>query len=73
MKNLTDTFGKKYNRTITCHFCFKIFEVDFQINSTFYGQISEIYDCSICCNPNKIDYEVWEGQIENLQVSDGNE
>ena len=39
----------------------------------FNGRNSEIYDCVVCCNPNKIDYEVYEGDVSNIVLSDGNE
>ena len=32
-----------------------------------------IEDCEICCNPNKIDTETYDGEIVSLIVSDGNE
>ena len=50
-----------------------MFEVDLGIAETFSGQNSEIYDCIVCCNPNKIDYEVYDGEVRTLTVSDGNE
>ncbi len=61
------------HQTITCHFCFEIFEVDLEISQTFSGHNAEIYDCVVCCNPNKIDYEVYDGEVGTLTVSDGNE
>ena len=33
----------------------------------------EIIDCTICCNPNKIDYEVDESGISTLSITDGND
>ena len=60
-------------RTITCHFCFEIFEIDLGIDQTFSGRNSEIFDCEICCNPNKVDTEVYEGEVSSIDVSDGNE
>mgnify|MGYP001341027085 FL=1 len=50
-----------------------MFEVDLGIAETFSGQNSEIYDCIVCCNPNKIDYEVYDGEVSTLTVSDGND
>ena len=58
---------------ITCHFCFERFEIDLGIEQTFSGNNVEIFDCEICCNPNKIDTEVYEGEISALIISDGNE
>ena len=37
------------------------------------GHNTEIYDCVVCCNPNKLSYEVFDGEIISLTVSDGNE
>ena len=41
-----------------CHFCFERFEVSLEIGSSFIGKNIEIYDCEICCNPNKLEYIV---------------
>ena len=59
-------------QTITCHFCFETFEVDLEVCESFFGHNSEIYDCVVCCNPNKIDYNVYEGKISDIAISDGN-
>jgi len=64
---------QKDYQTITCHFCFEPFEVDIESHKTFSGRDTEIYDCVLCCNPNKIDYEVCQGIIINIAVSSGNE
>ena len=58
---------------ITCHFCFEQFEVDIDIHADFTGHNTEIYDCVVCCNPNKLSYEVNDGEIFSVIVSDGNE
>jgi len=58
---------------ITCHFCFEQFEVDIEISQEFMGHNTEIYDCVVCCNPNKLSYEVCDGEIIYLTVSNGNE
>ena len=58
---------------ITCHYCFEMFEIDIEVESKFSGHNVEIFDCEICCNPNKVDTEVMEGVIISLEVSDGNE
>ena len=60
-------------QTITCHFCFEIFEIDLGLDQAFSGRNSEIFDCAICCNPNKVDIEVYEGEVSSINVSDGNE
>ena len=61
------------HKLITCFFCFEQFEVSLEIDTSFTGNDSEIYDCEICCNPNKLDYEVYVGEINISNVSDGNE
>jgi hypothetical protein len=50
-----------------------MFEIDIEVESKFSGHNVEIFDCEICCNPNKVDTEVMEGEIISLEVSDGNE
>ena len=42
------------HKVITCFFCFEQFEVSLEIGTSFTGNDVEIYDCEICCNPNKI-------------------
>ncbi len=61
------------NKVITCFFCFEQFEVSLEIRTSFNGNNSEIYDCEICCNPNKLDYVVCDGVININDISDGNE
>jgi hypothetical protein len=58
---------------IACNFCYEHFNIDLQIGADFYGQNDEIYDCTICCNPNRITYFINDGMPENIIVSDGNE
>ena len=41
-------------KSITCHFCFSEFELDLAVSPDFSGQVTEIYDCVVCCNPNKV-------------------
>ena len=60
-------------KSITCHFCFSEFELDLAVSPDFSGQVTEIYDCVVCCNPNKVVYEVYGGDVLTPQVSDGNE
>ena len=50
------------NKVITCFFCFEQFEVSLEISTSFTGNNIEIYDCEICCNPNKLDYVVYDGE-----------
>jgi len=60
-------------KTITCYFCFEEFEVFLEVEESFHGTNSEIYDCVVCCNPNKLEYYADGGEITITQVSDGNE
>ena len=58
---------------ITCFFCFEQFEVSLEIGTSFTGNITEIYDCEICCNPNKIVYGIENEKLVRLEVSNGND
>ena len=60
-------------QTITCHFCFEQFEVDIEIGEKFAGHNTDVYDCAVCCNPLKLSYDVYDGEISSLTISDGNE
>ena len=51
----------------------KEFEIDAEVQEGFTGHNTEIYDCVVCCNPNRLSYEVYDGEITSLTVSDGNE
>ncbi len=55
---------------ITCHFCFQNFEI---ILDTFNKINIEIWDCEICCNPNKIHYLINDTEPMFIEISDGNE
>mgnify|MGYP000871660746 FL=1 len=55
---------------ITCYFCFEFFYIDID---PVEKRIVEIWDCEVCCNPNKIDYLFKKNQIIHLDISDGNE
>jgi len=59
-------------RTITCYFCFESFEVDLEVGESFSGYNTEVCDCTVCCNPNKIDYNVYDGELTDIVLSDGN-
>jgi len=63
----------KLEQTITCHFCFEEFDIYVEIDEHFTGHDTEIYDCVVCCNPNKLSYQSLIGKIISLTVSDGNE
>ena len=56
------------HKSITCFFCFEEFEVSLEIGTSFTGSDSEIYDCEICCNPNKLEYEVYDGEIKKIML-----
>ena len=60
-------------QTITCHFCFETFEIDLGIDQNFNGNNTEIFDCEVCCNPNKVDTEIYDGEVSSVTVNDGNE
>jgi hypothetical protein len=60
-------------QTITCHFCFETFEIDLGIDQNFNGNNTEIFDCEVCCNPNMVYTEIYDGEVSSLTVSAGNE
>ena len=60
-------------QTVTCRFCFETFEIDLSIDQTFSGHNSEVFDCEICWNPNKVYTEIYEGEVSSLNISDGYE
>ncbi len=60
-------------QSITCYFCFEIFEVDLEVSDSFNGHNEDIYDCAVCCIPNRIEYDVCDGEISGIVVGDGNE
>jgi hypothetical protein len=60
-------------KLITCFFCFEQFEVSLEIDTSFTGSDIEIYDCEVCCNPNKLEYEAYDGEITINNVGNGNE
>ena len=60
-------------KMITCYFCFQEFPAFLEIDSEFSGYVVEIYDCAICCNPNRLYLTVLEGSINLIEVSSGNE
>ena len=37
------------------------------------GLNTEIWDCEICCNPNKIVYGIENEKLVRLEVSNGND
>lgn len=59
--------------SINCYFCFEQFDINLEIQEDFSGYNTDIYDCLICCNPNKLYYEINNGTIVSMDVSDGNE
>jgi len=65
--------NNRLQQKITCYYCFEEFEIDVELNLDFPRHNTEIYDCVVCCNPNKLSYEIYAGEIRFLTVSDGNE
>jgi len=63
-------FDMEINELIQCYFCFESFEIHVD---PFPGKNSEIWDCTICCNPNLITYTIENDNILRLEVSSGNE
>ena len=64
---------KAFKETIVCHFCFETFELDLEVHEEFDGWNNEVYDCFICCSPNKIDYEITGCELTGLIIGNGNE
>tara|TARA_Y100000996_G_C22053840_1_gene450263 strand:- start:133 stop:312 length:180 start_codon:yes stop_codon:yes gene_type:complete len=55
---------------ITCHFCFESFAVTISEED---GRNIEIWDCEICCNPNSIFYNIANGKLIQIEISNGND
>jgi hypothetical protein len=55
---------------ITCYFCFESFYVDICCGEKMNV---EIWDCEVCCNPNKVEYLFKRNQLIYLDISSGNE
>lgn len=55
---------------ITCYFCFESFYIDINFENK---RNIEIWDCEVCCNPNKIEYLLKQNQLIHLDISSGNE
>ena len=36
------------------------------------GHNNESYDCVVCCNPNRFDYDVHDGEVSGIVVGNGN-
>lgn len=60
-------------QSISCYFCFEGLAVNLKVSNSLNGHNDEIYDCVVCCNPNKIKYEVYEAEISGIMVDDDNE
>ena len=58
------------NTSIVCFFCFETFEIF--LDETYITN-TEIWDCEICCNPNKIQYTLKRGILTIFKISNGNE
>ena len=55
---------------ITCHFCHESFDIYLDLID---GSDSEIFDCSVCCNPNLIKFSIKNENIIILEITSGNE
>ena len=64
---------KTFSETISCYSCYSSFELSIEVDPEFNGWNSEIYDCTICCNPNKINYEVAGHELISLIIENGND
>jgi len=73
IQNIESQQVQMAEKTITCYFCFEPFEVSLEVGGEFSGANTEIYDCAVCCNPNKLHYSAYEGEISITDVTDGNE
>ena len=58
------------NTSIVCFFCFESFEIFLDETNIIN---TEICDCEICCNPNKIEYTLRKGILTIFEISNGNE
>ena len=72
LPNQFKTFTKTLpvNHQVTCYFCFQDFEITLEVFSTIN---TEIWDCEICCNPNRVSYLINDETFIILEISDGNE
>ena len=55
---------------ITCYVCFETFSVELDMHD---GLNEEIWDCEICCNPNRIKYLYNNKKLVLLEVYNGND
>ena len=53
-----------------CPYCW---ENQSRLFDTSTDNQSFIEDCEVCCNPNKIQYQIHNGKIIIFDISDGNE
>lgn len=56
-------------RTVTCPSCWE--EILLVIDPSAGGQ-TYIEDCSVCCRPLQVSYEVHDGELSGLQVESAN-
>ena len=59
-----------YSLDVICYFCFENFEILLEPCDHLN---SEIWDCEVCCNPNKIAYLIKDANLEYIEISDGND
>ncbi len=55
---------------ITCYICFETFSIELDI---YDGLNEEIWDCEICCNPNRVKYLFNYKKLVLLEVHNGND
>ena len=58
---------------ITCYFCFETFSALLEVDPSFTGTLTEVYDCEVCCNPNKLTLSVSEGYVSFVEIDNGND
>jgi hypothetical protein len=44
-----------------------------EVGPSFTGTLIEVYDCDICCNPNKLTLSVSEGYVSFVEIDNGND
>ena len=58
---------------ITCYFCFETFSAFLEVDPSFTGTLTEVYDCEVCCNPNKLSLSISEGHVLSVEIDNGND
>jgi len=55
---------------IQCYFCYETFQIQLDL---YNGSNTEVWDCEICCNPNKVDYTFENDKLIMISVSSAND